>query len=70
MWTYKNNTNNNLKVIFDALSDYFTSLDNESVIFIPNKDIESDGSITAAITINLSLKFNKNSIDANFNKYI
>lgn len=70
MWTYKYNTNNNLKVIFDALSDYFTSLDNESVIFIPNKDIESDGSITAAITINLSLKFNKNSIDANFNKYI
>lgn len=70
MWKYKNNTNNNLKVIFDALSDYFTSLDNESVIFIPNKDIESDGSITAAITINLSLKFNENSIDANFNKYI
>lgn len=70
MQKYKNNTNKNLKVIFDALSDYFTSLDNESVIFIPNKDIESDGSITAAITINLSLKFNENSIDANFNKYI
>lgn len=67
---YRGQTNENLKVIFDALSDYFTSLDNESVIFIPNKDIESDGSITASITINLSLKFNKNSIDANFNKYI
>lgn len=66
---YRSYTNKNLKVIFDALSDYFTSLDNESVIFIPNKDIESDGSITASITINLSLKF-KNSIDANFNKYI
>lgn len=69
-YKYKDKTNENLKVIFDALSDYFTSLDNESVIFIPNKDIESDGSITASITINLSLKFNKNSIDANFNKYI
>lgn len=68
-YKYKDKTNENLKVIFDALSDYFTSLDNESVIFIPNKDIESDGSITASITINLSLKF-KNSIDANFNKYI
>lgn len=67
---YRGYTNENLKVIFDALSDYFTSLDNESVIFIPNKDIESDGSITASITINLSLKFNENSIDANFNKYI
>lgn len=67
---YRNQTNENLKVIFDALSDYFTSLDNESVIFIPNKNIESDGSITASITINLSLKFNENSIDANFNKYI
>ena len=66
---YKSNTNKNLKVIFDALSDYFTSLGNESVVFIPNKDIESDGSITASITINLSLKFNEN-IDANFNKYI
>lgn len=66
---YRGQTNKNLKVIFDALSDYFTSLDNESVVFIPNKDIESDGSITASITINLSLKF-KNSIDANFNKYI
>ena len=69
---YRDMTNENLKVIFDALNDYFTSLDSESVIFIPNKDIESDGSITAAITINLSLKFNvnENSIDANFNKYI
>lgn len=69
-YKYKDKTNENLKVIFDALSDYFTSLDNESIIFIPNKDIESDGSITASITINLSLKFNENSIDANFNKYI
>lgn len=69
-YKYKDKTNENLKVIFDALSDYFTSLDNESVIFIPNKNIESDGSITASITINLSLKFNENSIDANFNKYI
>lgn len=70
MDNYKDYTNKNLKVIFDALNNYFTSLDDESVIFIPNKDIESDGSITAAITINLSLKFNKDSIDANFNKYI
>lgn len=70
MNNYKDYTNKNLKVIFDALNNYFTSLDDESVIFIPNKDIESDGSITAAITINLSLKFNKDSIDANFNKYI
>lgn len=69
-YKYKDKINENLKVIFDALSDYFTSLDNESVIFIPNKDIESDGSITASITINLFLKFNENSIDANFNKYI
>lgn len=69
-YKYKNKTNENLKVIFDALSDYFTSLEGESVIFIPNKDVKSDGSITAAITINLSLKFNKNSVDANFNKYI
>lgn len=67
---YRGHTNENLKVIFDALSDYFTSLDSESVIFIPNKDIKSDGSITATIAINLSLKFNENSIDANFNKYI
>lgn len=66
---YRFYTNKNLEVIFDALSYYFTSLDNGSVIFIPNKDIENDGSITASITINLSLKF-KNSIDANFNKYI
>lgn len=67
---YKRFTNDNLKVIFNALNNYFTSLDDESTIFIPNKDIKSDGSITAAITINLSLKFNKDSIDANFNKYI
>lgn len=67
---YRGKTNENLKVIFDALSDYFTSIDNESVIFIPNKDIESDGSITATVTVNLSLKFKDNSIDANFNKYI
>lgn len=67
---YKRFTNDNLKVIFNALNNYFTSLDDESVIFIPNKDIKSDGSITAAITISLSLKFNENSIDANFNKYI
>lgn len=66
---YRKHTNENLEVIFDALSDYFTSLDNESIIFIPNKDIESDGSITTSIIVNLSLKFN-NSIDANFNKYI
>ena len=69
-YEYKRITNLNLKVIFDALNDYFTSLDDESTIFIPNKDIKSDGSITASITINLSLKFNKDSIDANFNKYI
>ena len=68
-YKYKNKTNENLKVIFDALSDYFVSLSGESVVFIPNRDIESDGSITTTITINLSLKF-KNSIDANFNKYI
>ena len=67
---YKRITNENLKVIFNALNDYFTSLDDESTIFIPNKDIKSDGSIIAAITINLSLKFNEDSIDANFNKYI
>lgn len=70
MYEYRDFTNINLKVIFDALSDYFMSLSNESsIIFIPNKDIESDGSITTSIIINLSLKF-KNSIDANFNKYI
>lgn len=68
-YKYKNKTNENLKVIFDALSDYFISLNAESIVFIPNRDIESDGSITATITVNLSLKF-KNSIDANFNKYI
>lgn len=67
---YKKFTNLNLKVIFDALNNYFTSLGDESTIFIPNIDIKSDGSITAAITINLSLKFNKDSINANFNKYI
>lgn len=67
---YRSYTNENLKVIFDALSDYFTSLDAESIVFIPNRDIESDGSITATITVNLSLKFKNNSIDANFNKYI
>lgn len=70
MQNYKDNTNKNLKVIFDALSNYFVSLDNESTIFIPNRDIKSDGSIAVTITVNLSLKFNKNSIDANFNKYI
>ena len=67
---YKTKTNDNLKVIFEALNNYFVSLDNESTIFIPNKDIKSDGSIAVTITVNLSLKFNKNSIDANFNKYI
>lgn len=70
MDNYKDYTNKNLKVIFEALNNYFTSLDNESTIFIPNKDIKSDGSIAVTITVNLSLKFNKNSIDANFNKYI
>ena len=67
---YKTKTNDNLKVIFEALNNYFVSLDNESTIFIPNRDIKSDGSIAVTITVNLSLKFNKNSIDANFNKYI
>ena len=67
---YRDYTNKNLKVIFDALSDYFVSLSDESIVFIPNRDIESDGSITATITVNLSLKFKGNSIDANFNKYI
>lgn len=67
---YKDKTNENLKVIFDALSDYFVSLSDESILFIPNRDIESDGSITATITVNLSLKFKDKSIDANFNKYI
>lgn len=70
MQNYKTNTNKNLKIIFEALSNYFVSLDNESTIFIPNRDIKSDGSIAVTITVNLSLKFNKNSIDANFNKYI
>lgn len=69
-YKYKDKTNENLKVIFDALSDYFVSLSGESIVFIPNRDIESDGSITATITINLSLKFKDKSIDANFNKYI
>ena len=67
---YKECTNANLKVIFDALSDYFVSLNDESIVFIPNRNIESDGSIIAAITVNLSLKFKDKSIDANFNKYI
>lgn len=69
-YKYKDKTNENLKVIFDALSDYFVSLSDESIVFIPNRDIESDGSITATITVNLSLKFKDTSIDANFNKYI
>lgn len=69
-YRYKDKTNENLKVILDALSDYFVSLSGESIVFIPNRDIESDGSITATITINLSLKFKDKSIDANFNKYI
>lgn len=69
-YKYKDKTNENLKVIFDALSDYFVSLNDESIVFIPNRDIESDGSITATITVNLSLKFKDKSIDANFNKYI
>lgn len=67
---YKNYTNDNLKIIFNALNNYFIFLNEESTIFIPNKDIKSAGLITAAITINLSLKFNKNSIDASFNEYI
>ena len=67
---YKKYTNANLEVIFNALNNYVTSLYDESTIFIPNKDIKSDGSIAVTITVNLSLKFNKNSIDANFNKYI
>lgn len=69
-YKYKDKTNENLKVIFDALSDYFVSLSDESIVFIPNRDIENDGSITATITVNLSLKFKGNSIDTNFNKYI
>lgn len=69
-YKYKDKTNENLKVIFDALSDYFVSLSDESIVFIPNRDIESDGSITATITVNLSIKFKDKSIDANFNKYI
>lgn len=69
-YKYKDKTNENLKVIFDALSDYFVSLSGESIVFIPNRDIESEGSITATITVNLSLKFKDESIDANFNKYI
>ena len=69
-YKYKDKTNENLKVIFDALSDYFVSLSDESIVFIPNRDIESDGSITATIAVNLSLKFKDKSIDANFNKYI
>lgn len=67
---YRGMTNANLKIIFEALSNYFVSLDDESTIFIPNRDVKNDGSITATIIVNLSLKFNENSIDANFNKYI
>ena len=67
---YSSMTNANLKIIFEALSNYFVSLDDESTIFIPNRDVKNDGSITATIIVNLSLKFNENSIDANFNKYI
>lgn len=69
-YNYKEYTNENLEIIFEALNNYFVSLDNESTIFIPNKDVKSAGSITAAITVDLSLKFNKNSIDAKFNEYI
>lgn len=69
-YRYKAKTNENLKVIFDALSDYFVSLSDESIVFIPNRDIESDGSIAATITVNLSLKFKDNSVDAKFNEYI
>ena len=67
---YSSMINANLKIIFEALSNYFVSLDDESTIFIPNRDVKNDGSITATIIVNLSLKFNENSIDANFNKYI
>lgn len=67
---YSGMINANLKIIFEALSNYFVSLDDESTIFIPNRDVKNDGSITATIIVNLSLKFNENSIDANFNKYI
>lgn len=67
---YRDYTNENLKVIFGALSNYFTSLDDTSTIYIPNKDVKSDGSIIATIIVNLSLEFKKDSIDANFNKYI
>lgn len=69
-YKYRDKTNENLKIIFDALSDYFVSLNDKSIVFIPSRDIESDGSITTTITVNLSLKFKDNSIDANFNKYI
>lgn len=67
---YKSGTIKNLEVIFKALNNYFVSLDDESTIFIPNKDVKSDGSIPVTITVNLSLKFIENSIDADFNKYI
>lgn len=67
---YRSGTIKNLEVIFKALNNYFVSLDDESTIFIPNKDIKSDGSIPVTITVNLSLKFKENSIDADFNKYI
>lgn len=67
---YKSGTIKNLEVIFKALNNYFVSLDDASTIFIPNKDVKSDGSIPVTITVNLSLKFIENSIDADFNKYI
>ena len=67
---YKENINKNLNVIFEALNNYFVSLDEASTIFIPNKDIENDGSKAVTIIVNLSLKFIENSIDADFNKYI
>nr|DAJ12779.1 MAG TPA: hypothetical protein [Bacteriophage sp.] len=59
-----------MNVIFEALNNYFVSLDEASTIFIPNKDIENDGSKAVTIIVNLSLKFIENSIDADFNKYI
>lgn len=68
--SYRDNINKNLNVIFNALDNYFISLDDTSAIFIPNKDIENKGSIEVTITVDLSLKFKENSIDAKFNKYI
>ncbi len=67
---YRSGTINNLEVIFEALNNYFVSLDDASTIFIPNKNVKSDGSVPVTITVNLSLKFIENSIDADFNKYI